>query len=201
MKPCGRAALRSGSSQLFSTIPRRSCLETFLKSTLAGGVWQRLLRSRVRLPSGARAPVAQWVEQRATFRSHLFPGRIIFLALLEWHATTTTLAGGVGRGYFSSRSARVRIPPGAQALVAQWQSVGKIPQPLVPRPELFSGGARTRRAKASTLAGGVGNGYFSSRSARVRIPPGAQALVAQWQSVGKIPQPLVPRPETSGRSG
>ena len=38
----------------------------------------------------------------------LFPGAVF----LEVHFAVTTLAGGVGNGYFLSRSARVRIPPG-----------------------------------------------------------------------------------------
>ena len=71
----------------------------------------------------------------------------------------STLAGGVGRGYFLIRSARVRIPPGTKVPVAQWQSVGTL-QPLVPRPERFRGAAFDGRAITTTLAGGVGNGYF-----------------------------------------
>jgi len=60
------------------------------------------------------------------------------------------------------RRMRVGIPPGAQVPVAQWQSVGKIPQPLVPRPELLLQALLKRRATITTLAGGVGNGYFGS---------------------------------------
>lgn len=79
IRPCGRAAFRSGSSGSFRPFPGAdSCEAKFLKSTLAGGVWQRLLRSRVRLPLGAQAPVVQWTEQRATCRRRLFPGQNIY---------------------------------------------------------------------------------------------------------------------------
>jgi hypothetical protein len=129
---------------------------------------------------------------RAAFRSgssnsfRPFPGAVVWQAQIsEIHlgrwclATVTSVAGSTPARSASSGSSVGRAK-------------SNIPSPLVPRPELFSGAARTGRAKTSTLAGGVGRGYFLSRSARVRIPPGAQTPVAQWQSVGKHRNRLFP---------
>ena len=82
MRPCGRAVpwRNTPCERFFQALFNYSPAELVWNcicnaSTLTGGVWQRLLRSRVRIPSGAKVPVAQWIEQRATFRRRLFPGQ------------------------------------------------------------------------------------------------------------------------------
>ena len=104
MRPCGRAALRSGSSRLFSTIPRRGFWKRSYRIHLGRWCRSRILLSRsarVRIPFGAQAPVAQW-QSVGKIRNRLFPGRNFVQALLKKSAKSTIQAGGVGNRYFWS---------------------------------------------------------------------------------------------------